>query len=127
MRFNTGMTGRYEAILARQQARIANEEARRTLADIIRGEEPTTILGILIKHDPERRGIAVGEVATRLGFSKDYTTEVVAALKSEHLCGSPEGAGDDHIFVMAAHTKSNDAPEHEFHRSLNAEPTVLHP
>jgi hypothetical protein len=70
----------------------ADEDARRTLADIIRRDIPTTVLCVLLEFNPERRGLTAGTIAQHLGFSRRCTSEVLQSLRDEYLVGdNPTG------------------------------------
>lgn len=66
-------------------------EARQTVIDQIRGNPPTTVLGVLV----ERRGpVAVRELGEKLGKSQDEIDWTVEVLEEGDLCARVVKGGE---------------------------------
>ena len=69
-------------------------EARQTVVDQIRGNPPTTVLGVLVEH---RGPVPMSVLSEMLGKGKDEIEWTVEVLEDEDLCARV--AQGDQVFV----------------------------
>ena len=81
-----------------------NREVRRTLVDLIRGEEPTTIMGVLLAR-PD--GVTVDEIADVLDEPAALVGWNVEKLHREDLCVRVTLDGIKKVIPAAFHTTRN--------------------
>jgi hypothetical protein len=79
-------------------------EARRALVDLIRGERPTTIIGMLLEH---RDGITVDAIAQTLQQPVGLIAWNVEKLEDEDLCVRVSMDGVRKVVPIAAYTARN--------------------
>lgn len=93
-----------------------NREIRRAVVDLIRGDPPTTILGMLITH---REGITVEEIADKLDEPVGLIDWNVRKLRKEDLCVRVTMGGIKKVIPAAFYTERNEAspPHYSPHRS----------
>ncbi len=82
-----------------------DREIRRTLVDLMRGDAPTTILGLLFAN-PD--GIGVDELVTRLGLPISHVNWGIDRLEEEDLCVRVEVGGSMLAVPLAAYTSRNE-------------------
>ncbi len=80
-------------------------EARRTLVDIMRGAEPTTILGVLLANSEE--GATVESIAERLSEPVGLIGWNVEKIEKEGLCVRMSIDGVSKVLPLAAYTERN--------------------
>ncbi len=80
-------------------------EARRTLVELIRGGEPTTILGLLLEF---RDGLTVEEIAARLERPTGLVLWNVERLEEDDLCVRIESDERRIVRLFAPFTDRND-------------------
>jgi hypothetical protein len=82
-----------------------NREIRRTVVDLIRGDPPTTILGVLIAHSD---GVTVEEIADKLDEPVGLIDWNVGKLRKEDLCVRVTLNGVKKVIPAAFYTKRNE-------------------
>jgi hypothetical protein len=80
-------------------------EARRTLVDIMRGSEPTTILGVLLANSEE--GATVESIAELLDEPVGLVGWNVEKIEREGLCVRMSIDGVTKVLPLAAYTERN--------------------
>lgn len=88
-------------------------EVRRTIADLVRGNEPTTILGILIKQPQAeesvgQKPIVMEELAQKAGRTVAATEAIVDYLMEEELAVTIDEDGIEQVIGCALYTPKND-------------------
>jgi hypothetical protein len=86
-----------------------DREVRRTLVDIIRENEPTTIMGVLLAH---RDGITIEELADKLDEPVGLIYWNVGKLEDEYLCIRMAMEGTRKVVPIASYIESNGQPSH---------------
>jgi hypothetical protein len=81
-------------------------ETRRTVVDLIRGGQPTTILGVLLATSEE--GITVEAIAERLGNPVGLIDWNVEKLEREDLCVRVAMDETIRVLPLAAYTTRNE-------------------
>ena len=81
------------------------QEIRRTLVDLIRGSEPSTVLGVLLASG---KGLAVEEIARQLGSSTGLVAWNVEKLEDEDLCVRIRTEHGQEVRLYAPFTEDND-------------------
>lgn len=79
-------------------------ETRRTVVDLMRGGEPTTILGLLLANS---QGIGTEEIAERLGTTASLVSWDIDKLEREDLCVRVEVDGATKVLPLATYTSRN--------------------
>lgn len=80
-------------------------ETRRAIVDLIRGDAPTTILGILLSNSA---GIAVRSIAEQLGRPVGEIGWKVDKLEEEELCIQIARGGVTKVLPFAPYTQRNE-------------------
>jgi hypothetical protein len=80
-------------------------ETRRTLVDLIRGSEPTTIMGVLLN---ERTGVTIESLAEALNKPPELISWNVEKLESEDLCVRAVIGGVSKVLPIAAYSERNE-------------------
>ena len=80
-------------------------EIRRTVVDLIRGGEPTTILGLLLAN-PD--GVDMAEIARHLDLAENLVSWNVDKLEGEDLCVRVEVEGATVVVPLAPYTSRNE-------------------
>jgi hypothetical protein len=83
-----------------------SHETRRTIVDLIRGNEPTTVLGVLLAHNED--GVTVEGLAKQLERSVGQISWYVEKLETENLCVRSEMEGRIKVLPLAAYTERNE-------------------
>lgn len=97
-----------------------NREIRRAVVDLIRGDPPTTILGILITHSD---GLTVEEIADKLDEPVGLIDWNIRKLRKEDLCVRVTLDGIKKVIPAAFYTERNEAaPPHYSSHHPEAEP-----
>jgi hypothetical protein len=81
-------------------------ELRRTVVDLIRGSEPSTIIGILIRHVND--GVTVEDLARRLDRAPGLIAWNIERLEDEDLCVRTEIDGQIRVLPFAPYTERNE-------------------
>jgi hypothetical protein len=81
-------------------------EARRTLVDLIRGDPPTTILGVLLRHRED--GVTIEAIAEALDEPVGLIGWNVEKLEKEDLCVRVAMEGTRKVVPIAAYTARNE-------------------
>jgi DNA-binding MarR family transcriptional regulator len=82
-----------------------SRETRRTVVDLIRGGEPTTILGLLLASTTH--GVTVETIAERLDYSVGLVNWNIEKLEREDLCVRVEMDESIKILPLAAYSERN--------------------
>ncbi len=82
-----------------------NRELRRTVVDIIRGAEPTTIMGILLAH---REGVTLKEIADTLDQPVGLVGWNVEKLENDYLCIRVAMEGVRKVIPIASYIDRNE-------------------
>jgi len=98
-------------------------EIRRTLVDLIRGDPPTTIMGVLLANSD---GVTVEEIADELDEPVGLIAWNVGKLRKEDLCVRVTLDGMKKVIPAAFYTERNDRTPthytfHNPHSASNAE------
>jgi hypothetical protein len=80
-------------------------ETRRTLVDIMRGEEPTTILGVVLAN-PDK-GATIEAIAKHLDEPVSLVRWNVEKLEKDGLCVRVSMQGVTRVLPLAAYTQRN--------------------
>ena len=80
-------------------------ETRRTVVDIMRGAEPTTILGVLLANQKE--GATVESIAEKIGEAIGLVNWHIDKLEQEGLCVRVSTKGIIKVLPLAAYTERN--------------------
>jgi hypothetical protein len=80
-------------------------ETRQLAVDMIRGDKPTTVLGVLLDRERDDP-ISVEALAGRLGQSVGAVTWTVEMLEEERLCGRVIRDGVTRVLAMAPYDES---------------------
>jgi hypothetical protein len=83
----------------------ACHEMRRTVVDLIRGAEPSTITGVLLQHVND--GVTVEDLARRLNRAPGLIHWNVERLEDEDLCIRTEIDGEIKVLPFAPYTERN--------------------
>lgn len=86
-----------------------DREVRRTLVDLIREDEPTTIMGVLLAH---RDGVTVEEIADKLDEPVGLIHWNVEKLEHEYLCIRMAMEGTRKVLPIASYIERNGQPSH---------------
>jgi hypothetical protein len=86
-----------------------DREVRRTLVDLIRENEPTTIMGVLLAH---RDGITIEEIADKLDEPVGLIYWNVGKLEDEYLCIRMATEGIRKVVPIASYIENNGQPSH---------------
>jgi hypothetical protein len=81
-------------------------EMRRTVIDLMRGVEPTTITGVLLEHLNE--GVTIEALAMRLGLAPGLIAWNVERLEEDDLCVRTEIDGEVKVLPFAPFTERNE-------------------
>jgi hypothetical protein len=82
-----------------------SRETRRTVVDLIRGGEPTTILGVLLANTKE--GVTVEAIAEHLDDPVGLVNWNVEKLEKDDLCVRVEMEGHVKVLPLAVYTDRN--------------------
>ena len=80
-------------------------EMRRTMVELIRGQDPSTILGVLLKS---RGGLTVEEISTLLDRPTGVVVWNVEKLEDDDLCVRVEAEHRRKVRLFAPFTELND-------------------
>lgn len=80
-------------------------ELRRTMVDLIRNDEPTTILGLLLANP---NGIGIEEIAKGLALAEGLVAWNIDKLEREDLCVRVETGSLVRVFPLAPYTRRNE-------------------
>lgn|GEM_PF-3404828 len=83
-----------------------SHEMRRTVVDLIRGSEPTTVLGVLLAHNED--GVTVEGLAKQLKRPVGQISWYVEKLETEELCVRSRMEGHVKVLPLATYTKRNE-------------------
>lgn len=82
-----------------------DREMRRTLVDLIRGSDPSTVLGVLLASDG---GLTIVEIAERLERPTSLVAWNVEKLEDEDLCVRIRAHNERRVRLFAPFTEHND-------------------
>jgi hypothetical protein len=89
-------------------------EARRAVIDIIRGDEPTTVLGYLIANRDRQLGL--NEIAKALGKPVDEVDWTTEMLEQDELCVRFADGKSTQVMALAPYSPRNTRPDlHKCH------------
>lgn len=80
-------------------------ETRRTIVDLMRGNEPTTIIGVLVAN---RDGLTTREIAERLDRPVGEVSWKIEKLEGEDLCAQILSDTAMKVIPFAAYTERNE-------------------
>jgi hypothetical protein len=83
-----------------------SHETRRTIVDLIRGSQPTTVLGVLLAHTDD--GVTVEVLAKQLKRPVGQISWYVEKLETENLCVRSKMEGHIKVLPLAAYTERNE-------------------
>jgi DNA-binding transcriptional regulator GbsR (MarR family) len=86
-----------------------DREVRRTLVDLIREKQPTTIMGVLLAY---RDGVTIEEIADKLDEPVGLIHWNVGKLEDEYLCIRVAIEGTRKVVPIASYIESNEQPSH---------------
>jgi hypothetical protein len=81
-------------------------EVRRTVVDLIRRSDPSTITGILIEHLND--GVTIEDLARRLDLAPGLIAWNIERLEDEELCVRTEIDGEVKVLPFAPYTERNE-------------------